>query len=223
MIDISSKVVKYKEWVVWQRRTDHQGKLPLLMMLHGWTGDEKSMSIFSPRIPDQYFVIAPRGIFQSQNGGFSWTRYDRTYDKVSVEDFSEAIIGLNRLLSDSNFPHANLEKLNLLGFSQGAALAFTYAVLYPKRVNCIAGLSGFLPNDLKQMSNERPLANKKVFLAHGLRDELVPIEQAREDAITLESMGAHVIYCEDDVGHKISADCFRGLGEYLRNCLSKLV
>lgn len=217
---MTSKVVNYDEWVVWHRQTDQEREQPLLLMLHGWTGDEKSMSIFSVRIPYDYFVISPRGPFNSPSGGFSWTRNNKSFDKLSALDFSEAIDGLDRLLITRYFQHSKIDNLSLLGFSQGAALAFTYTVLFPERVNCVAGLSGFLPYDLAQMNNNEPLTGKKVFLAHGLRDELVPIERAREDARMLESLGAHVIYCEDDVGHKTSIDCFRGLGEYFRNCLS---
>jgi hypothetical protein len=32
----------------------------------------------------------------------------------------------------------------------------------------------------------------------------------------LEKAGATVTYCEEDVGHKLSAGCFRGLESYFR-------
>lgn len=213
-----SEIVKYEGWVVWQRQISHGDNLSLLLMLHGLTGDERSMSSFSMRIPENYYVISPRGLFVSPSGGFSWTQFDQSYEAVSTGDFSEAIDTLNRLLIPANFPNVDLNKLSLLGFSQGAALAFTFAVLFPKRIRCVAGLSGFLPYDLERMRINKPLAGKRVFLAHGLRDELIPVENARKAAKILESMGAEVVYCEDDVGHKISADCFRGLGEYFRHC-----
>jgi phospholipase/carboxylesterase len=50
-----------------------------------------------------------------------------------------------------------------------------------------------------------------VFIAHGTTDNLVPVEMARESANLLKQAGANVTYCEEEVGHKLSAPCFRGL------------
>jgi predicted esterase len=55
-----------------------------------------------------------------------------------------------------------------------------------------------------------------VFVAHGTRDELVPIERGRHTVQTLEQAGAQVTYCEDDVGHKLSAACFRALEAFFK-------
>jgi predicted esterase len=39
----------------------------------------------------------------------------------------------------------------------------------------------------------------------------VPIALGRRAVEILELAGASVTYCEDEVGHKLSASCFRGL------------
>jgi predicted esterase len=48
-------------------------------------------------------------------------------------------------------------------------------------------------------------------MAHGTQDALVPVARARQARQILLEAGAQVTYCEDDVGHKLSASCFRGL------------
>jgi len=37
------------------------------------------------------------------------------------------------------------------------------------------------------------------------------VERARESIELLERAGAQVIFCEAEVGHKVSADCLRSL------------
>ena len=105
--------------------------------------------------------------------------------------------------------------MHLLGFSQGAALACAYALLNPGRVATLAGLAGFLPEAAAELAADGGLAGLPVFLAHGTQDAMVPVALARKSAAILEQAGARVTYCEDDVGHKLSANCFRGFGEVL--------
>jgi predicted esterase len=45
-------------------------------------------------------------------------------------------------------------------------------------------------------------------------DEMVPIGRARRVVKVMKNAGAEVLYCEEDVGHKLSSGCFRGLDEY---------
>ncbi|MBI4732403.1 MAG: hypothetical protein HY781_09850 [Chloroflexi bacterium] len=44
----------------------------LLLMLHGWTGDENSMGLFAANMPEQYVVLLPRGPYPAPGGGYSW-------------------------------------------------------------------------------------------------------------------------------------------------------
>jgi phospholipase/carboxylesterase len=60
------------------------------------------------------------------------------------------------------------------------------------------------------------LKGKPVFVAHGTRDETVTIESARASIEILEQAGAQVTFCEDDVGHKVSAGCLRALKDFFK-------
>jgi phospholipase/carboxylesterase len=82
-------------------------------------------------------------------------------------------------------------------------------------VKTVASLSGFLPDGLDMITARNSFSEKPIFLAHGSRDELVPIERARSAVDILGKAGGNVTYCEDDVGHKLSASCFRGLEGFL--------
>ena len=134
----------------------------------------------------------------------------------NVEDFRPSLNNLISLLTRDNFPIADLRNLHLLGFSQGAALAFSFAMIYPDFVQTIGSLSGFLPEDAEKWLSSHALHGKPIFIAHGAQDDLVPVSKARNSVGLLEKTGAEVVYCEDDVGHKLSASCFRSMEAFYK-------
>ncbi len=199
------------DWVLRQRMPiDHEPD-NLLLLLHGWTGDENSMWIFDSRIPENYRVISPRGIFNTPIGGFGW-QDNKVNGWPKATDFQAAVEALLDLVDSLALPDRTFD---LMGFSQGAALAYVIGLIHPERIGKLAGLSGFLPDGLENNIATIPFQGKKVFVAHGKKDEMVPIAMAQHVVQTLKKAGADVSYCEDDVGHKLSSGCFRGLGKYL--------
>ena len=44
----------------------------VILMLHGWTGDENVMSVFGASIPADYWLISPRGPVKAVPSGFGW-------------------------------------------------------------------------------------------------------------------------------------------------------
>jgi phospholipase/carboxylesterase len=198
------------DWVVLTRQPEGTGPYPIFLLLHGWTGDEKSMWIFTSGLPREAIFLAPRGLFPSPEGGFAWHPH-KEKRWPHVVDFNPALEKISSLLSPHHFPNGDFSKVNLLGFSEGAALGLTFLLTYPGKFRSAAGLSGFLPEGAMQLTQNHSLRGKHVFLAHGALDELVPVARAREAVELLENAGAQVTYCEDSVSHKLSASCFRGL------------
>ncbi len=192
------------------QQPDGIGPFPVILMIHGWTGDENSMWVFAPRLPKNALLIAPRGLYFSAGGGYSW------YPKLntvlpSFDDFAIAVEKLIDTVSVNYLPSGDFSSLHLVGFSQGAALAYAMAIQYPTRVTSLAGLSGFLPDGASAWLQPGRLNGLPTFIAHGTQDERIPVERARASVAQLEQAGASVTYCEDDVGHKLSAKCFHGL------------
>jgi phospholipase/carboxylesterase len=204
------------DFVVRQRYPEGSGPSRLLLLLHGWTGDENSMWIFSSRIPKNYFLIALRGITRTPLGGYGW-QDATTKGWPTTNDFRPAIEAIFDLVDSIEFLGVDTSEFDLMGFSQGAALAYSLALSFPDRVGKLAGLSGFLPEGLDTEIALESLKGKKVFVAHGRQDEMVPVSQARQVVQGLKDAKAEVVYCEEDVGHKLSSGCFRGMVEYFNN------
>jgi phospholipase/carboxylesterase len=214
-----NEIISINNWVMRIQRPAGAGPFPVLLMLHGWTGDENSMWIFSARLPKKALLIAPRGLFKTRGTGFSW-HPEIIKPWPWINDFIPTVEALINTISSDNFPDGNFPELHIIGFSQGAALAYTIATVHPGRVASLAGLSGFLPDGASAWLSPDRLKSLPVFVTHGTEDELVPIERARMSIGLLENAGATVTYCEDNVGHKLSIKCFRGLEAFYEkvNC-----
>lgn len=163
-------------------------------------------------------MLAPRAHRTSSVSGFSWTK-----EEAGLETPFEAMIPAVELLLE-NLPKWLQEldlpqdlPLHLLGFSQGAALSYTLAITHPERVALIAGLSGFIPQGAENYLIPASLHDVPVFIAHGSKDDIVPVEWARSAVQTLKSIGAQTIYCEEEVGHKLSLPCLRALEKFFKS------
>lgn len=216
-ITLESKTIELDEWILRYRIPEVGNRHPVYLLVHGWTGDETVMWLFTKRLPEHFLMLAPRGLHPAQAGGFGW-QARRTDGWPNVGDLQPAVEQvvdlLARLGSLAEFNQADFDQVHLLGFSQGAALAYTLGLLYPERVKSIAGLAGFLPDGAASLIAQEPLHGMPVFVAHGSQDEIVPVARARQAVELLERAGGGVTYCEDDVGHKLSANCFRALERF---------
>ena len=217
-VENNSTLIEFNDWTL--RIREAQSASPrLLVMLHGWTGDENSMWVFARRISHDHYLIAPRAPHPADSSGFSWRPPQAlTFGRPSLEMLQPAAEGLIRLIDEySASVKLDASQFDLMGFSQGAAMVNVVGLLFPQRVRKMGVLAGFMPSGLEENISKKPLAGKNIFVAHGTQDQMIPIDRARASMALLEQAGAHVTYCEDEVGHKLSANCLAALEKYLND------
>jgi phospholipase/carboxylesterase len=187
---------------------------PLVIMLHGYTGDEDGMWVFEKVLPETWWQAAFRGPYSLPAGGYSWTKASPDHNPRLI-DFTVSVEALMTTISDieERF-HLQRDRFVLMGFSQGAAVAFSVLPLAKWKPAAIVSLAGLMPRDAFFDGSKLP-----VFWGHGIRDEIVSIDLARQIVETLQQLGAQVRYCEADVGHKAGLECARGLRPWLKQTL----
>jgi phospholipase/carboxylesterase len=189
-----------------------------MLLIHGLTGDENSMWVFARNLSSEYWMVAPRAPHVSgmEQGGYSWRPpAPEAEDRPSLEQLRASAEALIHLVDDySASVGLDASTLDAMGFSQGAAMCSVLAFLYPQRIRKVGILAGFAPGGLEELVSQRPLEGKPFFVAHGTKDEMVTVERARASIKILEQAGAHVTYCEDDVGHKVSVTCLHALKDF---------
>jgi phospholipase/carboxylesterase len=211
------QLMTFRDWN-FRLRPARKEPARLLVLLHGWQGDENSMWVFTRNLPAVFTILAPRAPMVAPEGGYTWRRVTAdTWGFPDLDDFRSSTEALVAFLDDwSDSTGLEASQFGLAGFSQGAAMAYTLALLYPQRIQAVAALSGFLPAGSGNYLEGGTLAGKPFFVAHGCRDERIPVERAHSDVAALEAAGARVTYCESDTGHKVSHQCLVGIENFFR-------
>ena len=214
----NAEVINFNGWTLKVRPTE----LPnpkLLVMIHGFTGDENSMWVFSYGLSHDYWMIAPRAPYPTEPRGYSWRpRLEGTFGRPSFEMLKPAADDLIQVIDEYTASvKIDPAQFDVIGFSQGGAMVSLLGLMYPNRIRKMGVLAGFVPSGAEEFIADRPIAGKKVFVAHGALDEMVPADRARDSIKQLEAAGAQVEYCEDEVRHKMSPKMLRAMEAYLKD------
>ena len=105
----------------------------------------------------------------------------------------------------------------LLGFSQGAVMSLGAQALQPDSVAGVIALSGYFPIEVE--SDAGNLVGRPAFVAHGVHDDIIPVEAGRRTRDLLERHGVDLTYREYPMAHQVSAE---EMGE-VRGWLSRLL
>ena len=211
-----AQILLLNNWIVRVRPPLAEGNDRVFLMLHGLTGDENSMTVFTRNLPRDAWIFSPRAPNPAYKSGFKWIN-SKNGMSASFAEFQQATFHLHEAFGGwiKSF-HINAQSVDVIGFSQGAVISAAYALLYPQQVNRAAFLSGFLPADTPDFISPGQLKGKQVFVAHGSQDKTVSITKAQQAAGWLEQWGATVIFCEAPVGHRLSANCFKGFADFFK-------
>lgn len=188
------------------------GPHPTLIMLHGLDGNEDVTWIFARIASPDWLILTPRAPMITE-GGFSWypsTPPDRLPDSAL---FAAGSAALDKFIDGALITYPiDTRRVVLLGFSQGAAMSYTYAFRHRPALIGLGALAGFIP---PQIGAVPPLNALPILLLHGTEDERVPISIARADQQRLLAAGAALQYEESPIGHKVSASGMRTLTAWL--------
>ena len=198
-------------------RPDAPGPHPTVIMLHGRSGDENAMWIFARAIPKNWLILSPRGIKPDLRRGYAWHPRERD-EWPALDKFDGAVEALNQFIKAlPSLYDADLERLYLMGFSQGAATSYAMAMRHPGLIKGLAGLVGFVPVGCDAAIEMAVLKNLPIFMAVGKEDVFIAHARAQNCAKTLKAAGAELSYHEYETGHRLNAAGVKDLKAWWQN------
>lgn len=190
---------------------------PVIVMSHGWAGDESVMWIFRQTAPPEAAIVTPQAPLQLSEGGFAWFQYqDKEALIPTPETFAAALSRLQQFLDSlPRLYPIDPDRLILMGFSQGAMMVNAFTLAHPERVRGVVSLAGAVPQVPEPSDSSVSLAGLPVFIAHGTRDETVPLSKAQETRDIYTRLGAEVTYKDYPAAHKMSSQGMKDLAAWL--------
>lgn len=193
---------------------------PLLIMLHGYGSNEEDLFSFAGELPNDMLIVSVRAPKNIGFGSYAW--YTIYFDNVDgkFSDIPEAIEARETI---SKFISQLQQKYNitpkntfLLGFSQGAILSYAIALNYPKKVQKIIALSGYINAELlPENISDRNYSELDFFISHGSSDQIIPFEWANKAPEFLHKLSIKNCFYKYPVGHGVAPQNFYDFKSWL--------
>jgi phospholipase/carboxylesterase len=194
--------------------------LPLIVLMHGFGASMYDLADLAPILgADGYVYAFPNAPFTVEFGGgmtgFSWMTgrpgmQEPPPDAPSTESLLDGFI--QEIKAETG---AQDGRIILGGFSQGGGLTLSYGLPRPDVFAGLAVLSGFFRDEDSVKPRIPEKHDQPVFVAHGTRDQVVPIDRGRNTRTFLEGMGYDLTYREYEMAHEISSSTMRDLIAWL--------
>ena len=187
----------------------HQGPRPsearlALILIHGRGGDAQDMLALAREFPSEDVAL-----FAPQAAGHSWYPYSFMAPIEQNEPWiTSGLRTIARLLETLAREGLDPDRVMLLGFSQGACLALTFAALHPQRYGAVFGLSGGLIGPVGAvLANPGSMEGTPVFLGCSDRDPHIPLERVHETAEMFRRDDASVdLRIFPNMGHTVNRE-----------------
>ena len=149
-------------------------------------------------------VQAPLELGGVMAGGFEWYRLrePRRLDEATLRSSLAALAEFLDTATEA-YP-VDPERIVLLGFSQGAVISLGAQALRPDSVAGVIALSGYFPIEVEPDAGN--LVGRPAFVAHGVHDDIIPLEAGRRTRDLLERHGVDLTYREYPMAHQVSAE-----------------
>ena len=190
------------------RRVSRADACPTLVLLHG-RGDSAAgiLPLAYEFERDDLLVIsaqAPLELGGVMAGGYEWYRL-REPRRLDEATLRASLAALAEFLDTvkASYP-VDPERVVLLGFSQGAVMSLGAQALGPESVAGVIALSGYFPIEVESEAGN--LVGRPAFVAHGIHDDIIPVEAGRRTRDLLERHGMDLTYREYAMAHQVNAE-----------------
>ena len=199
------------------------GKPPLLLLLHGYGANEDDLFSLAPYLDERFMIVSARAPVVLQPMSYAWFNLGFTPQGVIVnpEEVESSRRTIHTFIGEIVEAYeCDPGAVYLMGFSQGAMMSLAVALTYPGSAAGVVAMSGrMLPQTLSQIADKDALIGLPIFVAHGMRDTLLPINQGRDARVKLSELPVELTYREYDMGNEISYDSLQDITKWLEERL----
>ncbi|MDZ4663767.1 MAG: dienelactone hydrolase family protein [Bacteroidota bacterium] len=183
---------------------------PVLILLHGYGSSEGDLIEVAKTLDERFLTFSLRAPFKGKDVGYSWYELNFARNNEITSNYTELKESKAKILSFISNAcktyKADSAKVFLMGFSQGAIMAYDIALTNPTKIAGILALSGKMLEDTKTAKAETTsVAKLKFFIAHGKSDNVINIKEAEKATAFLKTNNIkEVTYKDYEMPHTLS-------------------
>jgi phospholipase/carboxylesterase len=204
-------------------RSGLEGKPPLLLLLHGYGANEDDLFSLAPYLDERFMIVSARAPIMLQPMSYAWFNLGFTPQGIVVnpDEVKSSRQTIHKFVGEVLAAYeCDPKAVYLMGFSQGAMMSMAVALTYPGTAAGVVAMSGrVLSQTLDLIPDKDALTGLPVFMAHGARDTLIPIDNGRDARSKLSALPVALTYREYDMGHEISYESLKDVTEWLKERL----
>lgn len=189
-------------------------KYPVLFALHGIGYNEREMLSVFEGLKDDFILIGVRGNLKYEEGYAYY--YLKEYGKPERKLFDQSMEMLQGFIQTSldKYP-IDPKHVYLAGFSQGAILANSLALVLCNKIRAIVSMNGYVPAFVVEEYPVESIDQLSVLLTDGEKDNIFPPEIGKKNYQFFKKNGASVKYKTYPTEHLIGNENKSDVTEWL--------
>lgn len=190
-------------------------KYPVIYAMHGRGSNENDIVSLLQALKEDYIIIGIRGALVL-NSGYQYFTI-KSIGNPDLDSLEAAVESLEKFIVEKlkEYP-IDPSRQFLFGFSQGAILAMTLSLKMGNHIKGIAALNGYIPMHYKETFAGKSLHGTSVFIAHGERDQIFPLNIGQENYDYFSEKTENVTYKVYPIGHSVSPEEKKDIVEWFR-------
>jgi phospholipase/carboxylesterase len=184
---------------------------PLVVWLHGPSGNEHQLRRVMPLVSDQNFVgIAPRGTHadSDRHGAFDWRQTSEHISEAESRVFASIAMAGRRF-------NIHPDRVFLAGYGSGGTMALRVAWNNPHHFGGVAAIGSPIPADLRPFGRVNEIRSLPCLLAVAPQSNVYPEHEFCRDLRLLHAAGCKVDVHYYRWGDELNTETFTNLNRWL--------
>ncbi|MBK8072279.1 MAG: dienelactone hydrolase family protein [Ramlibacter sp.] len=180
----------------------------LLVLMHGVGSNEEDLFGLAPAVPPQFHVLSLRAPHVLGPQAYAWFEFGvRPNGERVINEAQEAAsrpLVAQTVTSAASQLGLPANRVVVGGFSQGGIMSLSLLLTQPQLLQAAMVMhSRLLPQVWPLVASPSALQGRKLWVSHGLQDNVIPLASAHDIRQKLASLPVELTYAEFPGAHEI--------------------
>jgi phospholipase/carboxylesterase len=191
-------------------------KYPVIFGLHGIGYNENDMLELVENVKEEFILIGIRGNLTYEKGYAYY--FLKSYGNPERELFDSSMENMEAFIEEAceQYP-IDRDRKYLIGFSQGAILSMSLALVLGESIKGVVAMNGYIPEFVKEEFPLKSIQQTSFLVTQGEKDQIFSLPVGLENYEYLRQHAGSVKYTIYPAGHEVTAEMKCDLVSWIAN------